>query len=259
MLTYDQAIGKLKNLTAKPDFTIDDLRNIAKEIGVTPHAKYLSSWESAQFTLFYSGKTQGSSISDIVDDLVKKNLPFKAIDKTDVGEFLKSPEFNKAIEALESRPGADVLKIKNALFIDAKNSIWAEASRRFAASTTGEVRFLAGVETEADRIFAQTELPELLKRGNVVTHIEGIPIADLNKLGADAFDKIRTAAVEHHAASGFKVVSNGGRVTVEAIGDFFDPKILDAMEYGKTHPSALECVQSPGNIATNDLRWHLAA
>ena len=65
--------------------------------------------------------------------------------------------------------------------------------------------------------------------------------------------------VEHHAASGFKVVSNGGRVTVEAIGDFFDPKILDAMEYGKTHPSALEYVQSPGNIATNDLRWHLAA
>ena len=71
--------------------------------------------------------------------------------------------------------------------------------------------------------------------------------------------KACTAAVEHHAASGFKVVSNGGRVTVEAIGDFFDPKILDAMEYGKTHPSALEYVQSPGNIATNDLRWHLAA
>ncbi|NCU67706.1 hypothetical protein GWK50_17950 [Acidovorax sp. 210-6] len=46
--------------------------------------------------------------------------------------------------------------------------------------------------------------------------------------------KACTAAVEHHAASGFKVVSNGGRVTVEAIGDFFDPKILDAMEYGKT-------------------------
>lgn len=243
MLTYDQAIGKLTDLLAKPDFTIDDLRNIAKEVGVAPHAKYLSSWESAEFTLFYGGKTQGNSTSDIVDDLVQKNLPFKAIDKTEVGKFLKSEEFDIAIEKLKSRPGADISKIETALFIDAKNSIWAEASRRFAASTTGEVRYLAGATTGPDRIFAQTELPELLKRGNVVTHIEGIPIADLNKLGADAFDKIRTAAVEHHAASGFKVVSNGGKVAVEAVGDFFDPKILDAMEYGKTHPSALENIK----------------
>ena len=259
MLTYDQAIGKLTDLLVKPDFTIDDLRSLAKEVDIAPNARHLSSWESAQFTLFYGAGIQGNSTTAIVDDLIKKNVSFKAIDKTNVGEFLKSPEFEKAIKTLKSRPGADAAKIDAILYGDPKNGIWAEASRRFAASTTGEVRYLAGATTGSDRIFAQTELPELLKRGNVVTHIEGIPIADLNKLGADAFDKIRTAAVEHHAASGFKVVSNGGRVTVEAIGDFFDPKILDAMEYGKTHPSALEYVQSPGNIATNDLRWHLAA
>lgn len=110
---------------------------------------------------------------------------YYVIDQSDLGNLLSSRDFQLALtESL----GADAESILGRWMFGSPDSLWDNASKRFAELVTGDVRFI-GPNAKPDRVFAQTELPTLLDNPRV-TSIEGIPreqlllIRDRHGLGA---------------------------------------------------------------------------
>ncbi|UZR28845.1 calcium-binding protein [Methylococcus mesophilus] len=110
--------------------------------------------------------------------------------------------------------------------------MWDDASRRFAEAATGDVRTLTPFAA-SDRVFAQTELKALLDNPNV-THIDGIPKADLVRLynseltrtgdAAGALSTVRSAVSANSVlqSMGLAIATDGaGNITGVDTGKFF--------------------------------------
>ena len=198
MLTLDQALIELAELTAPgKTYTAKQLADLAAKVSVD----VASGSTQGSVTLLYSGRINDVPSTDYIGKMIKDGADIRVIDKTQVGTFLASEDFQKAYKAT----GAS----QSQLFHPTTGP-WAEASARFAAVTVGEVRFMGPI-ADITRQFGATELPKLLAAGSQVTSIEGIAITELRAMGqANAFKAITSSSATHLGMSGFKIDANGG-------------------------------------------------
>lgn len=80
------------------------------------------------------------------------------------------------VESFWERAGRRLAMLTNGVRADGNRdeSLWERASRRLALAAVGDVRTLSPCAVD-DRLFAQVELPQLLKNPQV-THINGAPV-----------------------------------------------------------------------------------
>ncbi len=245
IITYEEAISELKELTSSGKYELSDLMALGSRVSVaTAEGK-----SQGSITLLYSGKMGDVSTTTIIGEIIKKGEDgnLRIIDKTQAGAFLSSDAFNKAFLRVTEEMSSDEIKAAKDFLYDPTVGPWAEASKRFASETVGEVRFL-GPAAEIKRQFGATELPTLLEPGSKVTRIEGIAIAELRAMGTEtAFEAIKAKSGLSAGYSGLKatvstVIDEAGKeVKILAdlkLGDYFDSSILDLGRYLETHPEA---------------------
>jgi Ca2+-binding RTX toxin-like protein len=161
--------------------TADALLKLVREVSVE---------SSGAVTVLYSGKiSEGVWSTDVIDAMRAAGDDVRLIDKTEAAAFLQSDEFLGALGRTQGVSLAQMQDrdfrhpVKNWLF-DAKIGPWADTSARFVEATVGEVRVLAPY-ADSTRVFAQTELPGLLRNPNI-TGIDGFPIAVIKAAGNEA-------------------------------------------------------------------------
>lgn len=246
ILTYDEAIVELAKLTSSGNYSVHDLMALGSRVSVAT----ASGMTQGSVTLLYSGPVNGVGSGTLVDAMMKQDAnALRVIDKTQAGVFLKSDDFDRAFKNLTVAMTPDQAKAAEKLLYDATRGPWAAASRRFAAETVGEVRFL-GPFADMNRQFGAAELPALLGPNSRVTRIEGIPIDDLREMGhSKAFKEITSRSALSAGYGGFKVVAEDvigadGKVrrTLKSldVGDFLKPEVLDTEAYAKAHPEAMQ-------------------
>ena len=95
-----------------------------------------------------------------------------------MGQFLDSPEYNEALKLAYINEGYDSVAAatmaSNYTRGTGTTGPWAEASRRFASETTGEIRIFLD-NPDPNRVWWQTEMPQILDSGSGVTSINGVP------------------------------------------------------------------------------------
>ncbi|KJV05287.1 calcium-binding protein [Methylocucumis oryzae] len=242
-LTVQDAIQELTN-NPTAYATIDALRALANQVSVEA---------TGDVTVLYSGRlSDGTSTSDLIKNMLASGENIKVIDKTPVAEFLTSDEF---LEAVGNIYGVELKDMQNENFshpakdwlFDAKNGPWADASYRFAMDAFGDVRVIAP-EANITRVFGATELPALLANDNV-TAIEGIPKADLLKLGSPEaiFEAIKVASFQHLAYTGLHYDKDATHAT-----DDFLHEITDTENYLAQHPEANGRIKKVLDTLTDD-------
>lgn len=202
-LTYGEAMAELAKLTSSGKCTLKDLMALGSRVSVDA----ANGMAQGSVTLLYSGTVNGVGSGSLIDDMMKQGADVRVIDKTQAGAFLKSPAFNTAFETLTDAMTPAEAKAAGNLLYDARKGPWAEASKRFAADTVGEVRFF-GPATDINRQFGAAELPNLLAPNSKITRIEGIAIDELRAMGTRrAFEAITSCSLLSAGYSGFKVVA----------------------------------------------------
>ncbi|PPD33591.1 MAG: hypothetical protein CTY19_07545 [Methylomonas sp.] len=196
-------------------------------------------------TVLYSntidGKPTGVHTDAIVGGLVANNPPGKVltINQTEVYELLSSRDFGDALQAALGPESESTQQIFDALFngeyVNGEripNSLWDDASRRFAENASGYVRVIAP-EALGNRIFAQTELKALLENPQV-TSIEGISKSEFAGKSIDEiFARVKTASLMDIAYSGLKFDG----VSLSGSDDFLY-KVTDLQKYLLENPRA---------------------
>ncbi|HEB4874457.1 TPA: hypothetical protein R0C45_002637 [Kluyvera ascorbata F0526] len=155
MLTTRQANNLLSSITTEAE-----LRELLYQLDVSC---------AGSTTVLYSGalgevETSDGNMntirsSDIVDGL-KDNPDIRLIDKTEASIFMNSKKFKNILYSIfGDKPLELGSKSNQFLFgeiidgVRQPNGGWDIISQRFVAETTGEVRLLAGVNTDATRVF----------------------------------------------------------------------------------------------------------
>ena len=190
---YSDALNHLRGLENP---TVDDIRFLLERLDTTA---------SGDVTILFSGYLdEVTRYSDIVDKLDGSSSSVRSIRTSAASKFLELADNIEFLEILEEVFGTEVPVVDNAdfqrlLYGDTgpdgriPNGIWDVLSKRFAEQASGEVRVLTDI-TRHDGVFAQTELPALLKNTNVTT-IEGIPrqaLVDMQaRLGSEGLDAVR--------------------------------------------------------------------
>ena len=184
----------LDRLTANPGAysTKESLISLVNELDI---------YAKGTVSVFYSGKVQGVGTGDIVQTLLDQDMDIRALDKTQAFEFLNERAFHTAVgrifgvtrdELVKGSPDsakAALAKEANDWLYGATDSPWSAISKNFAAATEGDVAVIAP-EAKFERIFGQTELPELL-RPEKVTRIQGYTVNELKALGGDGPEAAR--------------------------------------------------------------------
>lgn len=237
ILSYDEAIAELEKLTSSGKYTVKDLMALGSQVSV----ETAQGMTQGSVTLLYSGPVEGVSSGKIIEGMIEQDADIRVIDKTQAGAFLKSKEFSDAFRELTDAMTPAEAKAAGDLLFDAQKGPWAEASRRFAADTVGEVRFL-GPDAIRARQFGAAELPNLLAPGSKVTGIEGIAIDELRAMGETrAFEAIKARSTLSVGMSGFKAVQGvDGKIETLVFEEFLKHDLLDAAEYAKNNPSAMQ-------------------
>jgi len=201
-------------------------------------------------TLVYSGyMPNGVHTGEVAELLVAANSPGKVLtlNQTQVYELLANKDFSNALykalgeneEALKYILDGKDLSGKRIAF----DSLWDDASSRFAHNAKGDVRAIIGLDADVNGVFAKTELKAFLENTKV-TSIEGIPVNDLKavSLSADQFDSVKTTSTFHAAHSlEVKVIHLDGMrvVDVDGVNKFLhevtDP---DFEKYVQKYPHA---------------------
>jgi hypothetical protein len=193
MMTEQQAKIALNDLVNSESYK--SLSSEAKQQALFNLSKDISIDASGSKTVFYTGKIDGRSANSIVEEMIKKGDDIRVINKTDAALFLNSKEFKKALyetagidwnSYLRGTLSANELNIIKNLndtkLYHPTEGFWAEASRRFAKATKGEVIALIGTglddKIDIGRTFGAVELPELLKNLDI-TSINNMSIDDI--------------------------------------------------------------------------------
>jgi hypothetical protein len=208
----------LKEFRTNKNMTLDE----AKEKLMAIVAKVDANAEGS-ITVFYTGKINGMETGEIVKILYNQGADIRIIHNTEASKFVDGTAFRDAVSEVfglddNSPDWSDWNSPVNQWLNAAKNGPWAKISENFAKATVGEVVFF-GPNANYDRVFGQTELPELLRDGTSVTHIQGFSIEALKALQASqstraVFEKIRDASAAH-AYYTFDL-KNGGTWVVSA-------------------------------------------
>ncbi|MGZ5014655.1 MAG: calcium-binding protein [Methylobacter sp.] len=147
--------------------------------------------------MLYSGLVGNNVHSGAVAQALADANPGKilTINQTEVFELLNSKNFTDALQASLGPKSQARDQIYDTLINGSKDangiripdSLWDDASQRFAASATGEVRTITPF-ADSTRVFAQTEVASLLNNPNV-THIDGYPKDYFLRMKADAIEQ----------------------------------------------------------------------
>ncbi|ALR09337.2 hemolysin [Xylella fastidiosa] len=227
-LTVEQANALLGSITTR-----EQLRDLINQLDI--HS-------SGSITVLYSGYTaNGFSNSQILQGMLYNGDAIRVIDTTEAARFLNvdptTPNWNKPLyQKLEQIIGGNpnewgtpsnqfLFGEKAADGTRLPNGAWDTISARFVNETVGEVRTLTG-GASVNGVFNQTELPRLLNNPNI-TSVDGLPIADLRRLGvAGSFQAIST---QSENLSGYlKVAINADGSIMELPGGV--PR-LDSQQY----------------------------
>jgi Ca2+-binding RTX toxin-like protein len=214
-LTADQAIQLLQYAS-----TEQELLAIVNQVDVTATGKV---------TVFYSGDSgllnaAGKPISagNIVKGLADSGADIRVISNTQAYEFLNSLQFRDAVQrvtqssvslGITDTPTAADKFLNNA----GPDGAWANASRRFAADTVGDVITYTANAVDG-RIFGVDELPELLKDNSRVSTINGISkdayrgMAD----GTEIFNSVNAASADSLMGGQLRVQTNAAGNVVKA-------------------------------------------
>ena len=235
--SLDQALLLLQTTELTPQA----LTNLAKQVSIEAQGAV---------TVLYGGKLpDGTYASDAITAMVTHGEDIRVIDKSPAGMFLASRDFKIAAAKASGLTGSDITKFvsneytgpaTNWLFsTDTTTSPWAEASKRFAQATTGEVRLLAS-GADATRIFNQVELPALLQKTDI-TKLEGYTLDALKAMYPEAggippntskiFEGLKLASEQNIVFSG---------LTVSNKGHFLDAALLNHSNFLGAHPDALQ-------------------
>lgn len=117
---------------------------------LTDLVKQISVEASGSVTVFYGGKINGVDSASVIEAMVDAGDDIRVLDKSPVGQFLKSQQFLVAAgraSRLSPQEIVDLVDdnyrgVQTDWLYDAKHGPWASASKNFAAATTGEVRLL---------------------------------------------------------------------------------------------------------------------
>lgn len=184
-MTY--SLSEAFELLKTTELTPQALTNLAKQVSIEA---------SGAVTVLYGGKLpDGSFASDAITSMVKNGDDIRVIDKTPLGNFLTSDEYKFAAAKASGLSDADAIKFVENKYTgraldwlystDINTSPWADASKRFAEATTGEVRLLVGSDANPARIFNQIELPTLLQKADI-TKLEGYTLDALKAMYPEA-------------------------------------------------------------------------
>ena len=207
-LTAQQAVQLLKSDPTKYA-TPEALRNLVSQLSVESTGKV---------TVLYSGKVGGTSSNVIVEAMIAQGEDIRVINKTPAAMFLDSDAF---LEAVAKTFNTDVNALKtsgtpsNNFLYDAKNGLWAEASSRFAAGSTGDVRVINPFG-DTSRTLAQVEIPRLLSEP-AIKSINGVPKevfqAIYNKTGSLAEVSKAVSASSSELVGGIGLTKTGDTIT----------------------------------------------
>ncbi|WP_434428578.1 calcium-binding protein [Xylella fastidiosa] len=246
-LTSEQANALLGSIT-----TQEQLRDLINQLDI--HS-------SGSITVLYSGYTaNGVSNSQILQGMLHNGDAIRVIDTTEAAKFLNiepgDPNRNEALiqklqqiigdkpEDMGSRANQFLFGERAADGTRLPNGAWDTISARFVNETVGEVRTLTG-GASVTGVFNQTELPRLLNNPNI-TSVDGLPIADLRRLGAAGSFQAISAQSEHLSgylklavnADGSIMKLSGGIPCVDSQQYFAltglegKPPLVDAGDYG---------------------------
>lgn len=203
MLTCSDAIKEL-SLKSESELTLDYLEDLTKRISIKdPKAA------ANAITYLYSGSyidASGNKVS-IRDTYIKPeldNLNVRLIDRTYLGEFLDSKDYGDALkkafinEGYDSTTATDM--VKEYTKGTGTTGPWAEASRRFASETSGEVKIFVNNPSD-ERVWWQTEMPQILSSNSGATTINGVPARHVRNIyeffggsgDSEALDRINNA------------------------------------------------------------------
>ena len=235
------SLSQAFDLLTTTDLTPQALANLAKQVSIEA---------SGAVTVLYGGKLpDGTSASDAITAMVRNGDDIRVIDKSPAGQFLSSEEFRLAAAKASGLSNAEVTLFLQGKYTgtatnwlystDINTSPWADASRRFAEATTGEVRLMVS-GADASRIFNQVELPTLLQKADI-TKLEGYTLDALKAMYPEAggippntskiFDGLKLASEQNIVFSGLTSTSKG---------NFLDPTLLTHSNYLGAHPDALQ-------------------
>ncbi|MFG1447333.1 calcium-binding protein [Xylella fastidiosa] len=227
-LTVEQANALLGSIT-----TQEQLRDLINQLDI--HS-------SGSITVLYSGYTaNGVSNSQILQGMLHNGDTIRVIDTTEAARFLNvdptTPNWNKPLyqkleQIIGGNPNEWGTPANEFLFGERAadgtrlpNGAWDTISARFVNETVGEVRTLTG-GASITGVFNQTELPRLLNNPNI-TSVDGLPIADLRRLGvAGSFQAI--SAQSEHLSGYLKLAINADGSIMELPGGV--PR-LDSQQY----------------------------
>ncbi|HMV59542.1 MAG TPA: hypothetical protein PKD38_20290, partial [Nitrospira sp.] len=143
------------------------LRNLAAQVAIE---------SPGRVTVLYSGLLgKGISSNILIQGMVAQGEDIRVINRTEVAEFLNSDSFKAAVaDAFDVKP-ADI-EVRgtpaNDFLYEPTKGVWADASARFVAGATGDVRIIAPL-AEYNRTLTQVELLKILETPEV-TRIYGI-------------------------------------------------------------------------------------
>ena len=248
--TVQSIIGFLHGKVASAPLSSDELSSLVGELRarISQLSASVANADPSAVTVLYSGSMSNGTHTGAVAAALAEANPGRVltINQTEVYALLDAENvaFHTALRDAIGVPGPAREEIYKAL-IDGSNggrtpdSLWDDASRRFAENATGKVRVVAP-NADASRVFSRTELPVLLLNSRI-TSIEGIPIDELKSLagqGGDAvFQRIKSATLTNIAYSGLRG-SNLGDGIVLAGADHFLDEVTDLQQYLLNHPEA---------------------
>jgi Ca2+-binding RTX toxin-like protein len=245
-LTAQQAIERLTDITTK-----EELRSLINQLDITATGK---------ITILYSGETaSGITNNDIIRAMLHNGEDIRVISTTEAAKFLntdlKDSAYNKVFaQKLDQlfggnpeKPGTESYQFlygeQAADGTRIPNGVWDNASARFVDATEGEIRTLTG-GANVNRTFFQTELSHAL-RNNKISSIDGIPIADLQKMGSAKAFKAISAQSDVYSSQLKVVVKLDGKF----VGTIDEYLLLDSRGFFKAtglegKPPLLEMVRS---------------
>lgn len=226
-LTANQAIQRL----------LDNPAAFSTEESLLGLVNQLSVEATGKVTVLYSGSLGqdafGKSVSAgaVVENLVERGADIRVIDKTEAAKFIKSRDFEQAVERVTGSSIETPNSAANDFLYNAKGGAWAKASENFIKATSGEV-ITWTPNARGDRVFAQTEIPAALADNSKITAINGRSVdgwrAEYKLAGAgdEALTKIanglNASSAELLLDSNMRIVTGGGGSVVGVdTGNFF--------------------------------------
>ena len=153
--TMTEALDALNALTSTGTTLQADLLKLASNLSV--HAE-------GAVTVLYSGNVGSKYSGEIIDEMLASGKDIRVIKRTFAYDFMESVAFRTKVadafgvtfDELNSR--APSATVANNWLNHSTDGPWADASRRFAAASSDDIRIIAP-EGDPTRILAQTELP----------------------------------------------------------------------------------------------------